>query len=169
MGRNRRRRLIEQMGGLSYANYMASLNPLIWLRLRETSGTAPVNSGSLSVTNVWTPGAGALGQTGKLGANEAYSFDALVSRIRITNNATLAAMTTQKWAFLAQIATLGEGSLGHLFGWASGAGGANLNYLLVQATSKLAALINTDGTDAASVANNSEIADIIGSGNFASS
>lgn len=162
--------LVQRSSGDPYAAaraYLESLNPLVGLHLRETEGTAPANYGRLNVTTLWTPGAGALGQTGKLGPNDAYSFDALLSRIRLVNNATLAAMTTQKYLFLARINSLGEGSLGHLFGWGAGAGGANLNYLIVQATSKLAAQINTDGTDAAAVANNSQIADIIGAGIFA--
>lgn len=139
--------------------------------MRETSGTAPVNSGSLSVTNLWTPGVGppvgALGQTGQLGPDEAYSFNAIDSRIRIANNATLVALATQKYGILARIDGLGEGSLGHLWGWGAGAGGANLNYWITQATSKLAAQINTDGTDAASVANNNQISDIIAAGIYA--
>ncbi len=147
--------------------YLESLNPLVGLHLRETSGTVPANYGRLSVTTLWTPGTGALGQTGKLGAADAYSFDALNSRIRIVNNATLAALTTQKWAWLVRINGLGESNLGSLFGWGAGAGGANLNYLIVQATNRLAAQINTDGTDAASIANDNQIADIIGAGIFA--
>lgn len=147
--------------------YLESLNPLVGLHLREGSGTVPANYGRLSVTTLWTPGVGALGQTGKLGPVEAYSFDALNSRIRIVNNATLAAMTTQKYGFLCKINSLGEGNLGHLFGWSAGAAGANLNYLIVQATNKLNALINTDGTDAIATANNNQVADIIGAGVWA--
>lgn len=103
-----------------YEAYITSLAPLLWLRLRETSGTTPVNSGSLAgLTITWTAGAGALGQTGQLGANEAYDFDALASIITIAATASLDLATFTEVALVRPDAA-GESSVGRISNYGSG-------------------------------------------------
>lgn len=84
----RRRAGIVATSGLSYAAYIASLAPVLWYKFDETSGTTVTNYGSFgsNQNGVWTVGSGALGQTGKLGANNAYDFNA--SKVAITQTAT---------------------------------------------------------------------------------
>jgi hypothetical protein len=100
---------------VSYEQFVTDdLDPVIWYRLRETSGTSPANSGSASLTATWTPGAGALGQTGKLGANEAYDFDALVSKIAIADNAAIQALATYTIIGLVHADGFGENNAGEI-------------------------------------------------------
>lgn len=51
-------------GGQTYAQYIAGLAPLIWLRFNEISGTTVLNwgTGGSTFDGVWTPGSGAQGQ-----------------------------------------------------------------------------------------------------------
>lgn len=113
----RRKLLMLLMGGgapLTMASYMASLNLLVWLRLRETSGTTAANSGTLGAAadSTFTPGTGAVAQTGQLGVNEAYSFDALNTMIQVPSFADI---STYTYGFLVKANSAGEGSAGRLF------------------------------------------------------
>lgn len=145
----------------TYAQYVTALNPPLWLRFRETSGN-PVNSGSLAltITNTVTT----QGITGKLGPNEAYDFAGEAANggiVSITNNATLKAMTTQRWAFLVHPDTLGALNAAFLAVWGAFAvtDHCPLRFL---STNRLESLINTNGTNADAVTNNNQISDCIG-------
>lgn len=110
-------------GGIAaYAAAVAALNPILWYRFRETSGTAIANSGSLGATgnSVWTPGAGALGQTGRLGLIEAYDFDALASFGQTPINAAFSALTDITEMWLVKADGNGEGNSGTLHAFGTG-------------------------------------------------
>lgn len=98
-----------------YAGYITALNPALWLRMRETSGSTASNSGSAgsalngTMTNV------TLGQTGQLGANEAFDFASATNRIAVPNDATLQAATvTFTLAALIKPDSAGGGSQGRV-------------------------------------------------------
>lgn len=147
--------------GLTYALRVAALNPLLWLRLRETSGTSVTNSGSVSVSGTWTPGAGALNQTGQLGAGEAYEYDGADSKIQfaIASIAAIANLTTQRWAFLYNADTLGEATASFFFGWGTSGSAHQLRFL---SANRLTATIQTGTTSAAVTTDVDQVADIIG-------
>lgn len=138
--------LLMQSSTLSYANLIASLTPLVWLKFNETSGTTIVNYGSLGAAcnAVWTAGVGALGQTGQLGANNAYDFDGANSIAQITNNAGINGLANFTYLFLAKADTTGEGGAGTLYDWGAG----NIHELRFN-TGKLIAHVDYDVTDAA--------------------
>lgn len=111
MKRSLRRLLLELGGGLTYDQYIASLAPLLWYKFNETGGTAVINYGSLSSGNgVWTPGVGALGQTGLLGANQAYLFDALDSLVTGPASANINNANQFTYASLVKVSSAGEAS-----------------------------------------------------------
>lgn len=109
--------LLLSGGGLSYASYIASLAPVLWLRLRETSGTNAANSGSLGAAadGTWTPGAGAVGQTGQLGANEAYDFDGAASDILIPDATAINNVAVVTYATLFKADGAGENNIGMFY------------------------------------------------------
>lgn len=128
---------LTKMGGLgssgNLASYIASLNPYVLYNMQQTAGTSEPNSaagsnsigsaGNLTLTSV------TLGQTGKLGVNEAYLFDGANSRLQVANNATLAALTTWEYLFLVNPSSAGEGSVGAFFVWGTGA--VNQGYYVI--------------------------------------
>lgn len=127
----RRRRWLLTEGGLSaaqvYTNFVTNiLAPVLWYRLRETSGTTAANSGSAgaAANGVWTAGAGAVGQTGKLGANEAYDNDGLVSKIVIPNIAAIQAIETYTVIGLCKADAAGENNAGTILHLGVGAAAA---------------------------------------------
>lgn len=78
----RRRMQMQQMGSIRYADYAASLLPLLWYKFNEPSGTTVTNYGSLgSGDGTFTPGVGAVAQTDSMGAQEAYDFDGADSKV----------------------------------------------------------------------------------------
>lgn len=109
--------------GQTLLQYIASLNPYVLYNMQQTSGTSEPNSaagsnsigsaGNLTLTSV------TLGQTGKLGANEAYLMDGANSRMQAANNATLAGLTAWEWVFLVNLNSAGEGNQGAFFWWQS--------------------------------------------------
>jgi hypothetical protein len=129
-------------GGQTYADYIASLTPTFWVKLQETSGSA-ANSGSDGNTGTVT--SATQGQTGKLGANEAYLFDGADDLITFLNAnvAGTKALTTQRWAFLANATSSGESTNGAFMGWGTLVG-------IKHAGSTYDAQIDTDGTTARS-------------------
>lgn len=141
------RRGYDKLFTKNYTGYITNLGLDLWLRLREPSGN-PVNSGGLSLTITQANCTHA--QTGKLGVSEAYDFNGTTSVITITNQATLANMTTQKWGFLYFQDTVGEATAGRWFNWGNG-GAANVNYLGNVATNKIDCVINLNTTDARSI------------------
>lgn len=141
------RRGYDKLFSKNYTGYVTNLGLDLWLRLKEPSGN-PVNSGGLSLTITQANCTHA--QTGKLGVSEAYDFNGTTSVITITNHATLANMSTQKWGFLYFQDTVGEASAARWFNWGNG-GAANVNYLGNVATNKIDCVINLDGTDARAI------------------
>lgn len=99
-------------GGVDYAGYTTALSPLVWLRLRETSGN-PANSGSASLTITQTNCT--QGQTGQLGENEAYSFNGTTSTITITQAAAINGIAELTALALLNPATAGEADSGQFF------------------------------------------------------
>lgn len=144
-----------------YFDYVTGLAPLLWLRLRETSGTTVANSGSVAASGTWTPGVGAVGQTGRFGANEAYDFDALDSKIQFTsaNIAALNSLTTQRWAFLLNADSLGETGNGILALYGNDFGH---HFVRLASSNRLVANIETSGTDGSAITSNDEVSDLIG-------
>ena len=117
-------------GGASnpYEDYVNALAPEYWRRYRETSGTVGLNSGSLGGTTTWTPGAGALGQIGQLGANEAYDFDGALSKDSFPITPTMANAVEFGVAILNFPDTLGETTTGILYCYGDLGGAFMLRY-----------------------------------------
>ena len=156
-----RKLLLLNRGG-GYASYITASNPLLWHRMRDTTGTTSTNSGSLGATgNGVIAGTTALAQIGKLGANEAFDFDGTTSIITVANTAALANMTTQRWMFLCKPDTLGEGNSGRLFSW--GSFGANNHLFSLLATNNIILTVRGDGgADALAQTTSGIMADCIG-------
>lgn len=100
--------------------YLATLPFLALYKMQQTSGTNEPNVGSLGSAVNMTITSTTLGQTGKLGANEAYLFDGAVSRLQCANNATLANKTAWEWVFLVKPSGAGEINFGAFFCWGDG-------------------------------------------------
>lgn len=143
-------RLMPAYSSLTYANYIASLAPLLWLRLRETSGTTVTNSGSVALNGTWTAGAGALGQTGKLGINEAYDFDGANSKIVLADNAAIQALATYTIVALCNADGAGESSAGTILHLGAGVSGG---FRRTGTSNAWVMNFDTDGTDANSTTN----------------
>lgn len=106
---------------VSYAAYIASLAPVLWYKFNETSGTTVINYGSAPSSNAaWTAGAGALGQTGQLGANNAYDLDGLASIAQVTNNAAWNALQDFTFCALVKADSNGEGNVGTMYAYGTG-------------------------------------------------
>lgn len=136
---------------LTYSQFVTNtLAPVLWYRLRETSGTAAANSGSAgaAVNGVWTAGAGAIGQTGKLGANEAYDFDGLVSKIVIPSDAAIQALATYTIIGLVRADGFGESSAGTILHLGAA---STMDFRLSGAGGIFRMGFDTDTTDASSV------------------
>jgi hypothetical protein len=106
--------------GTTYADYIASLAPLLWLKHTETSGTTVENYGSLgdAADGTWTPGAGALGQTGlgNGGANEAYDYDGANSKTTVPAQTGINNLTALTYGILLKADSPGETNVGQFFG-----------------------------------------------------
>lgn len=111
----RRRAAIAALSSVTYAAYVASLAPLLWRKFNEASGTTVINYGSLGSGNAtWTPGVGAVGQTGQLGTQHAYLYDALDSITTGPTSTSINNATAITHAVLLKIATAGEANLGYI-------------------------------------------------------
>lgn len=149
----RRRRLLLTVlsGSITLTQFVTNtLAPVLWYRLRETSGTTAANSGSAgsSVDGTWTAGAGAVGQTGKLGANEAYDFDALVSKIVIPNVAAVQALETYTLIGLVKADGFGENSAGTIIHL-----GALNAFRITGTAGRMTTVFDTDATDGSATTN----------------
>lgn len=160
-------------GGVSradqYAAYINSLSLPVWIKFQETSGN-PVNSGSLALTLTNSSAAaptqaqngapqGAIAR-----ANEANDFAGETSNgavVTITNNATLKAWTTQRWAVLCHPDTLGGSSSGKMLVW-GGFGATDHLILGMVSSNRIQSTINTDTTNGAAISNVNQISDCIG-------
>lgn len=129
MGRTRIGRLIAMGvigGGASVTAWEAAVAalpaaPVLWLKMRETSGAVAVNSGSGGAAlNCSIAGTTTLAQAGKLGANEAYLLDGATSLLSTANNAALAGLLEWEYVFLVKPSSAGEAGLGRFFIWGTG-------------------------------------------------
>jgi hypothetical protein len=129
MLRGPRRALLASSRPTMIADYdelMTLIAPLVWIRMRETSGNTAVNSGSLGTdANATISGTTTLGQTGQIGANDAFLYDGLNSRTRVPAVAGWTGLTAFTLGFLVNPATAGESSQGYL-GALQQAGGTDI-------------------------------------------
>lgn len=104
---------------ITYDAYVASLAPLLWYKFNEPSGTTVTNYGSLgsAVNGTFTPGSGAVAQTGQLGASEAYDWDGTASLVTVAYNAGMDSLTTFTVAALIRADGAGEGTVGTIYTW----------------------------------------------------
>lgn len=102
----------------SYATFISAYDFKVQLKLNEVSGN-PINAGTLAGLTI-TQANCTQAQAGQMGAGEAYSLNGTTSIITINNQATLAGLTSQRWAFLVNPSGLGEGNAGQFFAWANG-------------------------------------------------
>lgn len=124
------KKLLLPLGGNQFDDLIVSLNPLEWLSFREISGTSLRNRGSLLNANgTWTPGAGALGQVGQLGANDAADFDGAASLVTINYNAGLDGLTAFTIAALVKADGAGEGNVGTIYTWGNNNTTATLRFV----------------------------------------
>jgi hypothetical protein len=84
-----------------------------------------------------------IGQNGQLGSNEAYLFDGNDDYIQIANNAALADLTTQRWAFLCNPTSLGEVDFGALYTY-GGLGAAGDSAFSLVDTNRIRAVFKND-------------------------
>lgn len=97
--------------------------PVGWWSMRATSGTKEPNRGAGGAALDMTILSATLGQTGKLGVNEAALCDALNTRYQTPNNAALAALMTFEYLYLVNPSSAGELDAGVFHFW--GPNGAN--------------------------------------------
>lgn len=102
--------------------YLATLPFLALYKMQQTAGTNEPNAGSLGSAVDMTITSTTLGQTGKLGANEAYLFDGANSILSTANNATLAGKSTFEYVYLINPSNAGEGGFGAFTRWGGGTG-----------------------------------------------
>lgn len=101
-----------------YSAYTQALSPLLWLRLRETTGIVMANSGSVgSALNGALVGTTPIGRFGALDYREAADYDGATSAIDVPNHASLNALQTYTVAMLVKPDTAGEGNFGTFYEW----------------------------------------------------
>ncbi len=142
-------------GGGNLHSYLMSLAPTLYLRFNEATGNI-VNYGSDGVNGSGTVSGCTQEQAGQLGAGEAYLYDGVDDSVSFANAAVPAtkALTTQRWVFLVNASSLGEGSAGKLAVYGNGTGGINLYF---SANNALFCGYDTDGTDAVVLTNNNQV------------
>jgi hypothetical protein len=133
--------------GLTYAQYIASLNPLLWHKHNDPSGTTGTNSGSLGSGQNGTYSNATLAQAGQLGAGEAVSWNGTTTFMSVPNSASVDGIATFTWAFLHNLSSAGEGTLSRLYCW-----GDSGSALLSMNTAQVVAGVPATGA-ASSVAN----------------
>lgn len=145
--RTSRKLLLPLGAGLDYALIAASLNPLLWYKFNEPSGTTVINYGSLGSGQNGTYSNATLAQTGQLGAGQAALWNGITTYVQVPATAALETPTARTWCFLHNPTSGGEGNNGRLYNWAN-AGNAlfqtNVNKVLY-------ALIATSATTATSL------------------
>ena len=131
-----------------YQSYIASLNPAIWYRFNETSGNAQNYGSAANQSGVLT--STTQGVTGKLGANEAYTFDGANSKVT-ANGGSGTDFTTFTFAALVKANSNGESTTGSIFAYGTGgatrhsryAGGTSLRFTVYNAALSFVTLTNT--------------------------
>lgn len=100
-----------------FTDYINSLSPVFWYRFNEISGTNLVNYGSVgsAVNGTLTIGAGALNQTGRLGASNAYFFDGADTQIAIPSHTSIQNLVTFTIFGLVYANGLGENNSGSIY------------------------------------------------------
>lgn len=112
---------IPTLTEVTWPTYVTSLPLGAWWRMRDTSGTTVVNSGSIGSAIDLTATAWTMAQAGQLGAGEAGLSDGATTRLQCANNATLAGYTTWEIFLLANATGIGEGNVGTYLSWGDGA------------------------------------------------
>jgi hypothetical protein len=116
----------------TYAEYVqGTINPALWLRFRETSGTTIANSGSGGTGLNGTASNVTVNQTGQLGAGEAADFNGTNSLITVPASASLGS-ATYSVAILCRLDNTGESAQGTFFRF--GLNAANGDILRLEAT-----------------------------------
>lgn len=114
--RSSRKLLLPLGAGLDYALIAASLNPLLWYKFNEPSGTTVINYGSLGSGNgTFTPGVGAVAQTDSMGVQEAYDFDGADSKVTGPTSTSINNATAFSVALKVKADTSGEATNGYLW------------------------------------------------------
>lgn len=103
---------------VTWSSYVtATIAPVGWWSMRATSGTNEANRGTGGAALDMTILSATLGQTGKLGVNEAALCDGANTRYQTPNNAALASLTTWEYVFLVNPSSAGELNQARFFGW----------------------------------------------------
>lgn len=102
---------------VTWASYVTALAPPAWWRMRDTSGTTVVNSGSLGSAVDLTAIAWTMAQAGQLGSGEAGQTDGATTRLQTPNNVALAGLTAWEFVFLVNPSSAGEIGYGVFFEW----------------------------------------------------
>lgn len=104
-------------GGPHFRDVLNSLGFSVLFHFNELSGTVVQNYGTLgaALNGTWSPAAGALGQVGRLGPNEAYLYDGANSIVSFPANAAINALSAATYMFLINPTTAGEVNNARLF------------------------------------------------------
>jgi hypothetical protein len=154
----------DLFGGLSRSealyDYLATLGTwTLDLRFSEVSGNV-INYGTDG--NTGAVSGATQGQTGQLGANEATLCDGVDDIAATFANADIAgtkALTTQRWCFLVNAATLGEGGAGAFLVYGNATTETALTFL---SSNRLQAYVSAATTDAQARTTTGQV-DFIGS------
>lgn len=131
-------------------SYAAQLGAILDMRFQVTTGVTEINRGTGgSALNGTIGGTTTLGQTGKLGVNEAFLYDGATSLVTVPNQASLASLTTWTYVYLVNPATAGELTFGTFSAWGNGNGTDKEHYLTFGGalTSLQAGIFNTTPTE----------------------
>lgn len=107
----------EPFNEVGYADFVRALNPVLWLRQRETVGTTAANSGSGGAALNGTISGATLGQAGLLGPADAFLFDGSSGAVRIINPTALYSLPAYTYACLMKASSAGENNRGTLGNW----------------------------------------------------
>lgn len=101
----------------SFRDILDTLGFSVLFHFNEITGTVVQNYGTLgaALNGTWSPGAGALGQTGRLGLNEAYLYDGANSITTFPANAAINALQAATYLFLINPSSAGESNNARLF------------------------------------------------------
>jgi hypothetical protein len=110
------RRKIRLVDRRRYERYVRALGPLLWLALRETTGSVAFNRGSAgSVLDGAILGTTSLSQPGLIGPREAFLFDGATSVIEVNNHASIQGAADFTLWMLLKPGSAGEADGGRLF------------------------------------------------------
>lgn len=132
-----------------------TIAPMLYYKFDEASGNL-IDYGSEGADG--TVSGATQNQIGQLGAGEVYSFDGVddVITIAIADIPNVKALTTQRWAMLCNIDTLGENNGGVLFGY-----NTNRHIFQMASTNRVLFQIYAATTNANAISNINQISDCI--------